>query len=121
MYLRVKRDGQWQNLPIELMTKEEIEAAMAGRSQAELIRWIVQMADALGGLETVDFMPPATPAPPGPEAALALAMQFHETYERLAPDFGYETRTETKAFDPDSPNGRLMVAVCSEILAAVVR
>ena len=47
---------------------------------------------------------------------LGLAILFHETYEHLAPEFGYETRTETRSFDPDSPNGRLMVAVCEEIL-----
>lgn len=44
-----------------------------------------------------------------------LARKFHETYERLAPSFGYETRPDTKAFDPDSPNGKLMTAVCQEI------
>lgn len=48
--------------------------------------------------------------------ALALAIRFHETYERLAPSFGYETRKETRAFDPTTPNGRLMVAVCAELL-----
>lgn len=47
---------------------------------------------------------------------LELATLFHETYERLAPDFGYETRRETRQFDPDSPNGKLMIAVCKEIL-----
>jgi hypothetical protein len=45
----------------------------------------------------------------------ALARRFHETYERLAPSFGYETRADTRQFDPASSNGRLMVAVCSEI------
>ena len=45
----------------------------------------------------------------------ALARRFHETYERLAPQFGYETRRETREFDPQSPNGRLMIAVCSEL------
>jgi hypothetical protein len=45
----------------------------------------------------------------------ALARRFHETYERLAPSFGYETRTETRQFDPTTPNGRLMIAVCSEL------
>lgn len=52
----------------------------------------------------------------------ALARRFHETYERLAPQFGYETRNETRRFDPDSANGRLMIAVveavASEIIAA---
>jgi hypothetical protein len=41
-----------------------------------------------------------------------MARFFHETYEKMAPFFGYETRQETREFDPTSPNGRLMVAVC---------
>lgn len=49
---------------------------------------------------------------PTPEA---LTVLFHETYERLAPQYGYETRTETRKFDPNSPNGTLMIAVCSVI------
>jgi hypothetical protein len=44
-----------------------------------------------------------------------LARKFHETYERLAPEFGYETRTETREFDPESPNGQLMIAVIEEL------
>ncbi len=48
--------------------------------------------------------------------ALDLAILFHETYERLAPEYGYETRTETRRFDPDTPNGQLMVAVCGELI-----
>src|SRR5690606_30523011 len=39
---------------------------------------------------------PAPVAPVGVEVdGEALARRFHETYERLAPSFGYETRTET--------------------------
>jgi hypothetical protein len=49
-------------------------------------------------------------------APLALARQFHNIYERLAPSFGYETCPETRDFNPDSPNGRLMVAICTEII-----
>jgi hypothetical protein len=45
-----------------------------------------------------------------------LAVMFHQAYERLAPDFGYETRPETEVWDPYSPNGKLMRAVCGEIL-----
>jgi len=45
----------------------------------------------------------------------ALAILFHDTYERLAPSFGYDTRKETRTFDPDSANGKLMIAVCSEV------
>ena len=41
-----------------------------------------------------------------------IARLLHKTYERLAPKYGYETRTETKIFDPKSDNGRLMIATC---------
>lgn len=54
---------------------------------------------------------------PSPSDAEQLARLFHETYERLAPQFGYETRKETKQFDPSSPNGKLMVAVCGALKA----
>lgn len=47
---------------------------------------------------------------------LDLAIYFHETYERLAPSFGYETREETRQFDNNSKNGMLMVAVCEVVL-----
>ncbi|WP_439448682.1 hypothetical protein [Stenotrophomonas sp. ATs4] len=43
------------------------------------------------------------------------AREFHEAYERLAPQFGYETRPETREFDPYSPNGRLMMAVIAAL------
>ena len=46
-----------------------------------------------------------------------LARQFHEIYERLAPNFGYKTR-EASAVPwenvPDN-NKRLMIAVCKEL------
>jgi hypothetical protein len=48
---------------------------------------------------------------------IELARKFHDTYERLAPEFGYDTRLDTREFDPDSPNGRLMIAVIREVLA----
>lgn len=52
----------------------------------------------------------------GNMTALDLAIMFHEIYERRAPEFGYETRKETRAFNPDTPNGQLMCAVCGEII-----
>jgi hypothetical protein len=48
-----------------------------------------------------------------------LAIMFHDIYERLAPNYGYETRKDTKKFNKDSPNGKLMVAVCKEVLEAL--
>ena len=54
------------------------------------------------------------------QAAIAedLARCFHETYELLAPSFGYETRKESaKPWEevPDK-NKRLMIAVCETLL-----
>lgn len=50
---------------------------------------------------------------------LALAVLFHVTYERLAPKNSYETRQETRIFDPESPNGKLMIETCAEIQKAI--
>lgn len=44
-----------------------------------------------------------------------MARKFHDAYEMLAPLFGYETREDTKVFDPDSPNGKLMIAVMAKL------
>jgi hypothetical protein len=49
-----------------------------------------------------------------------LARAFHDAYERLAPDFGYETREETRQFDPESPNGRLMCAVVEAVVVPLL-
>ena|SRR3990167_2623921 len=48
--------------------------------------------------------------------AYRLARRFHELYEITAPAFGYKTKEETKEFDPESANGRLMAWVCFEIV-----
>jgi hypothetical protein len=55
--------------------------------------------------------------------AETLARRFHETYERLAPDFGYETRPESaKPWDQVPENNRaLMIAVCESILTELPR
>lgn len=50
-----------------------------------------------------------------------MAYQFHAVYEQLAPQFGYETRPDTKEFDPESPNGKLMVAVVCEVVEPDIR
>lgn len=53
--------------------------------------------------------------------AQRIAELFHETYERLAPAFGYQTREASRKPWADVPeqNKRLMVAVCGEILSAL--
>jgi len=59
---------------------------------------------------------------------LTLAILFHHTYERLAPPgSGDETPQEIRIdrrwrhhiFDPESANGKLMIAVCAEIQRAM--
>jgi hypothetical protein len=49
-----------------------------------------------------------------------IAQAFHETYERLAPDFGYKTREASAVPWEDVPdaNKRLMIAVASEVRQA---
>ena len=51
--------------------------------------------------------------------AKELAKLFHDVYERLAPSYGYKTKEETKIFDENSPNGKLMIATCEEILSRI--
>ena len=50
--------------------------------------------------------------------AEGLAQLFHETYERLAPSYGYETRTASAKpwTDVPEPNRGLMIAVAGEVL-----
>ncbi len=45
---------------------------------------------------------------------------FHNTYEKLSPDFGYETRKDTKKFDFNSKNGKLMLATVTEVLKNIL-
>lgn len=49
-----------------------------------------------------------------------LAKLFHDVYEKLAPAYGYETRKETRTFDPESKNGKLMIAVAHEVRTRVI-
>jgi len=49
-------------------------------------------------------------------SALELAVLFHVIYERKSAEFNYVTRQDTRIFDPESPNGKLMIAVCDEIM-----
>lgn len=48
-----------------------------------------------------------------------LARKFHETYERLAPAFGYKTREASAKPWEEVPeqNRNLMIAVCEELLS----
>lgn len=54
------------------------------------------------------------------DGAEVLARLFHETYERLAPTFGYRTRERSAVPWADVPddNKQLMVATAGEVIAA---
>lgn len=58
---------------------------------------------------------------PMPDPAEALARLFHDTYERLAPNYGYKTREESAVpwDDVPEPNRSLMIAVAGEIVDAL--
>lgn len=51
--------------------------------------------------------------------AEVVAQLFHETYEHLAPQFGYETREASAVAWADVPdqNKNLMIAVVTQLLA----
>jgi hypothetical protein len=57
------------------------------------------------------------------KSAEDLARAFHETYERLAPQFGYQTRPDSaKRWDEVPENNRnLMIAVAAAILPEIER
>ncbi len=57
---------------------------------------------------------------PMPDAE-SVARIFHETYERLAPSFGYETREATRGSWDNMPerNKHLMIATTAELLATL--
>ena len=52
-----------------------------------------------------------------PVTAKSLAVLFHDSYETLAPHYGYETQKSTRTFDAQSPNGKLMIAVSELVLS----
>jgi hypothetical protein len=55
------------------------------------------------------------------EVVLKITELFHDTYETFAPAYGYETREDTKVFDPESKNGKLMMAVCGFVVKTLLK
>lgn len=62
----------------------------------------------------IEELPPANKI----DGCEEMAQFFHETYERLAPDFDYKTRDSSAVEWENVPenNKKLMIAVCSEVL-----
>lgn len=51
---------------------------------------------------------------------LDLTIKFHDTYERLAKEYNYTTREDTKRFNIKSDNGKLMYATVSEVVRPIL-
>lgn len=51
---------------------------------------------------------------------LKITKRFHDTYEKLSKEYGYETREDTKVFDINSNNGKLMYAVVNKIVGPIL-
>ena len=51
---------------------------------------------------------------------LEITKKFHDTYEKLASEYTYETRKETRVFDINSSNGKLMYATVNEIISPIL-
>ena len=52
---------------------------------------------------------------------LEITKKFHDTYEKLASEYAYETREDTKTFDVNSNNGKLMYATINEIVSPILK
>ena len=52
---------------------------------------------------------------------LEITKKFHDTYEKLASEYTYETREYTKVFDINSNNGKLMYATVNEIVSPILK
>ena len=52
---------------------------------------------------------------------LEITKKFHDMYEKLASEYTYETREDTKVFDINSNNGKLMYATVNEIVSSILK
>lgn len=117
------RNGQYAHKVIlttnKLLIKDGVQSI-----DDEFLEWFVKNSscERVEIRYTVDFNSKAVIIIPKEEPKqetieeVELAILFHNTYERLAPSFGYETRVDTKSLDITTPNGKLMIAVCKEII-----
>jgi len=50
-----------------------------------------------------------------------LVLEFHNTYEKLSTEYNYETRKDTRQFDFNSPNGKLMYSVIRKVVVPKIQ
>jgi hypothetical protein len=41
IFVRVERGGHWETVEIDQLSDDEVRAFLAGRTEAELVRWVV--------------------------------------------------------------------------------
>ena len=92
---------------MKLYTREQMIEAFNYGQNPKGFDWIGDMIDSLTPIQL-----------PSDEE---LAILFHNKYESLAPKFNYETKIETRKFNKDSDNGKLMIAVCKEVLQYLIK
>lgn len=46
-FLRVKRNGKFENVEIEYLTESELEVLFAQREPSELLRWLIHLVNVL--------------------------------------------------------------------------
>lgn len=51
---------------------------------------------------------------------LEITKKFHDTYEKLSKEYGYETREDTKVFNVNSNNGKLMYVTVNEVVGPIL-
>lgn len=54
-YLRVERNGKFENIEVEHLTMEERKYHLAGRSEDEILRWLDLVCDKLSEVENKFF------------------------------------------------------------------
>jgi hypothetical protein len=54
-YLRVRRNGKWENVEVEHLTDEERYAAFKNRPHMELMNWLHTVCNRLADIENAYF------------------------------------------------------------------
>jgi hypothetical protein len=98
-------------------TMSELRTALEGMMRLYESKWGDEPPELIVARAALAAAPPEPPS--AAFAAEMFAQMFHEAYERLAPQFGYETRRESAKpwIEVPEQNRNLMIATCADVLA----
>ena len=54
-YLRVERDGKWENIEVEHLTEEELDEIIGSRHKDEVMDWLKMLCERLKYIEETYF------------------------------------------------------------------